>query len=180
MPLRNLLLIDGRACPWWLAPSFDNPLRRLVHNPETILADLVQEGQTVADIGCGMGYFTLPLARRVGPHGRVIAIDLQEKMFRSVRKRLVKAGLLERVALQQVQPTHLGLSEPLDFALAFWMVHEFPDQYAFLSEVRGSLKSGAGLLVVEPMIHVSAPAFQRTIEVAEAVGLKPARMLESI
>ncbi|RPI99505.1 MAG: hypothetical protein EHM39_06405 [Chloroflexi bacterium] len=49
--------------------SFDNPLRRLIHRPERILAGLVREGQTMLDVGPGMGYFTLPLAKLVGEGG---------------------------------------------------------------------------------------------------------------
>jgi ubiquinone/menaquinone biosynthesis C-methylase UbiE len=56
---------SGHVCPWWLAYSFDNPLRRIFHKPEKIFASMVRPGMTVADIGCGMGYFSLGLARIV-------------------------------------------------------------------------------------------------------------------
>ncbi len=172
MILRKFFFVDERVCPWWLAPTFDNPLRPLIQNAYKILEGLVRRGDTVADIGCGMGYFTIPMARIVGPQGQVLAIDLQEKMLQGVRRRALKAGILKRISLQQAQSTNLGLGEHLDFALAFWMVHEVPDQPAFLDEVRSALKPGAKLLVVEPLIHVSAAAFQSTLEVAEALGFK--------
>ena len=54
------------VCPWWLAYTFDNPLRRLIHKPEKIFDGLVQPGMTVMDVGCGMGYVTLGLAEIVG------------------------------------------------------------------------------------------------------------------
>ncbi len=58
---------SGNVCPWWLCPTFDNPLRRLIHNPDRILAGLVRPGEIALDLGCGMGYFSIPLARLVGP-----------------------------------------------------------------------------------------------------------------
>ena len=78
---------SGNVCPWWLCPTFDNPLRRLIHNPDRILAGLVQPGETALDIGCGIGYFAIPLARLVGPEGSVICVDLQEQMVAGVRRR---------------------------------------------------------------------------------------------
>jgi ubiquinone/menaquinone biosynthesis C-methylase UbiE len=171
MIFRKFLLINERVCPWWLMPTFDNPLRRLVQNPDTILNGLVEEGQTVLDIGCGMGYFTIPLARMVDVQGRVIAVDLQEKMLEGVRRRAVRAGMLDRIQMQQAKPNSLEVSGPVDFALAFWMVHEVPDRQAFLNEVKSLLKPGGGFLIVEPRIHVSAEDFQKTIHMAQAAGL---------
>jgi 2-polyprenyl-3-methyl-5-hydroxy-6-metoxy-1,4-benzoquinol methylase len=77
--LRKLLLFDKHICPWWLCYTFDNPLRKLVHKPERILGPYVHEGQTVLDIGAGMGYFSIFLAKRVGKKGLVNAADVQRK-----------------------------------------------------------------------------------------------------
>ena len=62
---------DHHVCPWWLAYTFDNPLRRLIHNPRDIFSGYVKEGMTVMDVGCGMGYFTLGLAE-LGPGPKII------------------------------------------------------------------------------------------------------------
>jgi 2-polyprenyl-3-methyl-5-hydroxy-6-metoxy-1,4-benzoquinol methylase len=51
------------VCPWWLAYTFDNPIRRFFHKPDQMLAKFVKEGMTVVDIGCGMGYFSIGLAK---------------------------------------------------------------------------------------------------------------------
>jgi ubiquinone/menaquinone biosynthesis C-methylase UbiE len=152
---------SDKVSPWWLAPTFDNPLRRLVHNPDAILAGLVRQGQTAFDLGCGMGYFTIPLARLVGDQGRVIAIDLQEKMLARVKRRAERAGVLDRIELHRAQPTQLGITSSGDFALAFWMVHEVPDQFAFLHEVHHMLKLGASFLIAEPMITSQPWHFRR-------------------
>ncbi|GEM_PF-6888608 len=85
--LRKTLLMDDHVCPWWLAYTFDNPLRQLVHNPEKIFSSLIRPGQTVVDIGCGMGYFSLGMAKLVGESGRVISVDLQKEMLAKVHQR---------------------------------------------------------------------------------------------
>lgn len=61
----------------------------------------------------------------------------------------------------------------MDFALAFYMVHEVPNAEAFLMEIVSLLKPKGKLLVVEPKLHVSATAFEKTTEVAEKAGLSP-------
>jgi ubiquinone/menaquinone biosynthesis C-methylase UbiE len=159
-----------RTCPWWLIPTFDNPLRRLVHDPQRILAHHVHPGDTVLDIGCGMGYFTLPLARLVQPGGMVIAADFQPQMLEGLRWRAERAGLLERIRFIQSTPTHIGLDCPLDFVLAFWMVHEVRLPEPFLREIHTALKPGRACLVVEPVIHVPAQEFAQTVCLAEGLG----------
>ena len=158
------------VCPWWLAPSLDNPLRRLIQDPDRLLSGLVSEGQAALDIGCGPGYFTLPLARRVGAVGQVVAIDLQREMLEIVQRKATQAGLLDRITLHNAKPETLGVREHFDFALAFWMLHEVPDQGALLRQVHDLLKPGGSLLVVEPRLHVPAWAFQKTVETAIQAG----------
>lgn len=162
----------SHVCPWWFAYSFDNPLRRIVHNPVEILGDLIRSGETALDLGCGMGYFTIALARLVGPHGKVFAVDLQEKMLAGVRRRAQRNGLTSRIQIHRSTSERIGLSEPVDFALAFWMVHEVSDQPAFLREVYMLLKPSAQFLLVEPRGHVSEAAFQETLHIAQSTGFE--------
>lgn len=171
-PFHKLFLREEHICPWWLAYAFDNPLRRMLHDPEKIFAGLVGPGGTAIDIGCGMGYFTLGLARIVGPDGRVIAVDLQEQMLRRVKKRAERKGLQARIQLHQCGPDSLALYEKGDFILAFWMVHEVKDRPAFLREVRDLMKPDARFLVAEPLLHVSAEDVQRTVDRAREAGLE--------
>ena len=90
----------NRVCPWWIGYLLASPLRRwLGQDPAKILSPYVREAMTVLEPGPGMGFFTIPLARLVGPSGRVIAVDLQPKMIESLKRRASKAGVLEAALL---------------------------------------------------------------------------------
>ena len=54
------------VCPWWGGYFIDNPLRRLLHNPEKIIGPYVRPGMTVMDVGCGMGFCSIAMAKIVG------------------------------------------------------------------------------------------------------------------
>lgn len=159
------------VCPWWLCFTFDNPLRKLLHNPKTILDPYVHPGDQVIDIGPGMGYFTIPLARLVGPKGHVIAIDIQEEMLSVLRSRAKKNGVSERIETYLAGQKSLGIHEKADFILAFWMAHEVPDQFTFFREIRDLLKENGSLLLAEPILHVRRKYFLRTLQSATELGL---------
>jgi ubiquinone/menaquinone biosynthesis C-methylase UbiE len=158
------------TCPWWLAYTFDNPLRRLVHRPADLFHGLVREGDTVADLGCGLGYFSIALAELVGPTGNVIALDLQPEMVRRAAGRAERRGMRPRIDFRVCQPERLGLVEPVDFVLAFWMVHEVQSQRALLAEVHAALQPTGHLFIAEPKGHVSRRRFEATVERARAAG----------
>jgi len=160
------------VCPWWLAYTFDNPLRRFIHRPDAMFHGLVEEGMTVMDAGCGMGYFSIGLARIVGPRGRVIAVDLQPRMLDILRKRAEKAGVADRIRIHQSEASSLGIQAKTDFILAFWMVHETPDASSFFREIVSLLHPGGKLLIAEPRLHVSAERFQEILLAAGDAGLR--------
>ena len=160
----------AHVCPWWFAYTFDNPVRRLLHPPERVLGRWVHPGMTVLDVGCGIGHFTIGMARLVGPGGRVIAADVQEGALAAVRRRVERAGLADRVTTHRCAPRRIGVPGPLDFALAFWMAHETPSQPDFLGEIAAALRPGGKLLIVEPRFHVTEREFEGTLEAAALVG----------
>ena len=168
---------NHHVCPWWLAYTFDNPLRRLIHNPGKILSRYVKEGMTVIDIGCGMGYFTLGLAELVGDAGQVIAVDLQQQMLNIMLKRATRRGLAHRIIPHRAKPTAIGLTTPVDFILAFWMIHEVPDPALFFKEVAAILKPSAKLLYAEPTFHVPEKKYNQILADADETGLSISRPL---
>jgi len=162
-----------RRCPWWLGYFLINPFRRWRQDPNAILSPYVREGMTVLEPGPGMGFFTLELARLVGPAGRVIAVDVQPRMLKALEKRAAKVGLRERMDLRLTREGGLGVeyaNGKVDFALAFAMVHEVPDVPRFFREARAALKPGGTLLLAEPVAHVNERQYEETLALARAAG----------
>lgn len=162
--------MNPRVCPSFLSFFLDNRLRKLLFNTDRILGPYVRKGMTVADIGCGPGFFTIPLAEMVGPVGRVTAVDLQQAMLDQVRRKAAKAGFEGRILLHKCVADSLGLHEPLDFALCFWMMHEVPSPEHLFREIHGLLKPGGLLLLTEPFAHVRRKRFNATVAYAIKVG----------
>ena len=161
---------NGRVCPVALAGGLDNRLRRWFQNPHRILDPYVREGMTAVDFGCGPGFFTLELANLVGPSGRVIAVDLQAGMLEKVRAKIKGTSLETRIVLHQCKPNESGLSQSVDFVLAFYMLHELPNQAVFFTEVRQLLSAQGHLFIVEPPLHVSRAEFETTLRTARDAG----------
>lgn len=163
------------VCPWWLGYFLITPIRKLYQDPEKILSRYVHEGMTVLEVGPGMGYFSLPIAHLVGPKGKVLCVDLQEKMLGKLMKRATRAGLAERISPVIASEDSLRLDAfqgTADFALAFAVVHEIPDQSQLFEEIYQAMKPGSLLLVSEPKGHVKEEVFQKTIDYALLKGFQ--------
>jgi len=161
---------DKHVCPWWLSFTFDNLLRRLFQNPGKIVEPYIREGDTVLDVGPGMGYFTISLAKIVGERGRVFAADVQFEMLNALQKRAKRAGVEQRITLHLCKKDSLGLNTRFDFVLAFWMVHEVPEQESFFKEIRSLLKPNGEFLMSEPAIHVTKAKYEETVKKAIRAG----------
>ncbi|MFH1034543.1 MAG: class I SAM-dependent methyltransferase [Pseudomonadota bacterium] len=145
-----------------------------MESPQKMLGPYVSPGMTVLEPGCGMGYFTLPLAQLVGSQGKVVVVDINPKMLQKVRARAEKAGLLERIETRLAKDNGLGVEDlagGVDFALALHVVHELKDQAGFFQEICAALKPGGRFLVAEPRGHVSPDKFAQSLDLARAAGL---------
>ena len=89
---------DQRKLNWsnWLflrrPPAFLDPIRRLFESPKKLIEPYVKDGQVVADLGCGSGYYTFALAELVGSRGKVYAVDLGKDCIRALEKKARKSG----------------------------------------------------------------------------------------
>jgi ubiquinone/menaquinone biosynthesis C-methylase UbiE len=158
-------------CPVEKAGILDFGFRRLLQNPGKILRPYVAAGMTALDLGCGPGFFTLEMARLVGPSGRVTAADLQEGMLGKLKAKIQGTALADRIRFHRCLPDRIGLAEKFDFILVFYMLHEVPDQAGFIQEIASLLRPGGRILIVEPKFHVAQDDFQKSIGRMEKAGL---------
>jgi FkbM family methyltransferase len=161
------------VCPVRVGYLLSNPLRKLFHNPGKILGPYIKEGMTVLDVGCAMGFFSLPAASMVGSNGKVICVDIQKEMIQKLEKRATKAGLISRVETRLCNEESLNiydLTGKIDFAFAIAVVHETSDSSAFFYQIYQSLKLGHKFLVIEPGFHVSVEDFDKSISIAQESG----------
>jgi ubiquinone/menaquinone biosynthesis C-methylase UbiE len=161
------------VCPWWLAWGLAAPIRRWFNDPEALLGDFVQAGDRVLEIGPGPGFYTLPLARRVGAQGQVICVDVQQRMLDSLAKRLARQGLGERVESHCCAGGNAWLERvrgSIDKAILVYVLHEVPNPRQTLAEVYAALRPGGRLLLVEPKRHCSPDLFAAEVWTARQVG----------
>ena len=159
-------------CSWRGGPVLAASIRKLVHNPNRIVEPYLSEGMTAMDIGCGMGFFTIPMSGITGKQGNVIAVDLQPEMLAGLQENAEKAGC-ENITFHQCGYDSLNISlwnENVDFALIFMMLHEVPDADRLIREVYNALAPGGKLLFSEPIVHVEYKKFQHSVSMIQQQG----------
>jgi ubiquinone/menaquinone biosynthesis C-methylase UbiE len=162
------------TCPVWIGYLLASPVRRLFENPAKMLLPLVKAGDRVLELGPGLGFFTVPLAKAVTPAGKVVCVDVQQGMLDRLGRRLRKRGLSQEVELRLCGHDDFGLQDQegrVDLAVALHVVHETTSPATTLRVLAGCLKPGGHLLIVEPPGHVSREAWQSEMAALEHAGL---------
>jgi len=138
--------VMGAAGADWLV----RPDREAEENPDLAVSLLgIRPGMTIADIGAGVGYYSLKLAAKTGPQGKVYATDLQPEMLRLMRQRLEreKAGNVEPVLGSE---TACNLPDAsIDMAVLVDVYHEFSQPQKMLASIRRALKPDGRLVLLE-------------------------------
>jgi ubiquinone/menaquinone biosynthesis C-methylase UbiE len=130
--------------------ALEDPKRDAWQKPKQVVSALaIREGQSVADIGAGSGYFALRLARQVGPAGRVQAVDINAHMLRHLETRAREAGLanLHTILARPDDPLLPAGSIDLVFVCDTW--HHIEDRPRYLATLKRVLKPGARIAIVD-------------------------------
>jgi putative heme-binding domain-containing protein len=155
--------------------------------PETLLDFLqIPAGSTVADLGAGSGYFTWRLARRVGPQGKVLAVDIQQEMLDLIAQDLKKRNLTNVELLLGSERDPKLPAGALDLVLIANAYHEFSEPEAILAAVRRSLKPNGRMVVLEyrkersytPMPSLHKMTMQEMRSEVEPAGFQLERALD--
>jgi len=120
--------------------------------PARVVADLgLKNGSTVADVGCGSGYFTFRLAKAVGPTGKVYAEDISEKALAALKVRAEREGA-KNVTIVQGEPSDTHLPDaPLDAALFVNVYHHVPKEHraGLTADVVRAVKPGGFVYLID-------------------------------
>jgi arsenite methyltransferase len=130
--------------------SLEDPKRDTYQKPDEVLEALqIDEGEVVADIGAGSGYFTLRLAREVGRTGRVYAVDVSPDMILHLNRRIRDARLRNVVSLLVPPDDPLLPEASIDrfFFCDVW--HHVEQQAAYLEHIRRALRPGGRIVMID-------------------------------
>jgi ubiquinone/menaquinone biosynthesis C-methylase UbiE len=148
----------GRLFPPEDLGLLEAPDRDIWQHPEQIMDVLgIAEGSVVADIGAGAGWFTIRLARRVGPNGIVYAEDVQPEMLAAIQRRVNAEGLMNvKQILGKGSDPQLPKAA-LDVALMVDAYHEIDDRVPLLRNLALALRPGGRIGVVDFKLEGSGP-----------------------
>lgn len=132
---------------WWL----ERADREATQKPEHVLDVIgVREGMTVADVGCGSGYFSVRISKRVGASGRVLATDLQPEMLALLKKKMAADPAFSNITPVLATDTDAMLPRgAVDIALMVDVYHELAHPRQTVAQIKDALRPGGKLVLVE-------------------------------
>lgn len=130
--------------------KLDNPKRRERLPVDKVLAEIaLKEDDILADIGCGIGYFSIPAAQLIGSKGMVYALDIEEEMIDELDTRIL-ANKLDHIKTVLTDEYDLKLEDKsVSYAFICTVLHEIDDRIKFINEIKRILISGGKIAIVE-------------------------------
>jgi len=124
--------------------------RESEEDPDRLLSHLdLKPGLLVCDMGCGNGFYSLKIAKAIGPEGRVLAVDIQPEMLQLLSRRSIEANV-ENIDMILGTTTDPKLPDnKVDLVLMVDVYHEFSDPKSMLEKIRKSLKPTGKIALVE-------------------------------
>jgi ubiquinone/menaquinone biosynthesis C-methylase UbiE len=143
---REIAYVMGHSAATWL----ERPEREEEENPKKLLELLkFKDGDVVADIGAGSGYYSFRIARLVAPKGKVLAVDIQKEMLDIIRERGKKEGVTNVEPVQGEEADPKLKDDSVDLILLVDVYHEFSFPYEMTEKMVKALKPGGRLVFVE-------------------------------
>jgi len=143
---REIAHVMGHAAATWL----ERPEREEEENPRKLIELLkLKDGEVVADIGAGSGYYTFRMAKLVAPKGKVLAVDIQKEMLDIIRDRMKKESVtnVEPVLGEEADPKLKD--DSVDTILLVDVYHEFSFPYEMTEKMVKALKPGGRIVFAE-------------------------------
>ncbi|WP_215829676.1 class I SAM-dependent methyltransferase [Pelorhabdus rhamnosifermentans] len=130
--------------------KLDNPERRKSLPADAILHKFdLEDGDVVADVGCGIGYFTFPASSVVGLTGKVLAMDISDEMIEQVRDRAKLCGVTNIETIKIDEQNFLLPDGSVDVEIVFFVLHEAQNALQFIFELNRILKPGGKLALID-------------------------------
>jgi ubiquinone/menaquinone biosynthesis C-methylase UbiE len=182
---REIAQVMGAGGIEWL----DRAERAEQEQPEVVINAMgLHDGDVVADLGAGSGYFTFRLAAKVGSTGKALAVDIQDEMLETVRQRAAASGIsnVEEVKASETDP-HLPAGG-VDLVLMVDVYHELAYPYEVMTKVRDALKPGGRVVFVEyrkedpsvPIKEVHKMSVEQLTKEMNAVRLARVKTVETL
>jgi ubiquinone/menaquinone biosynthesis C-methylase UbiE len=153
---------------------YDETERRTWQNPEEILQNSgVQAGQTLIDIGCGEGFFTLPAARIVGPRGQVYAIDSSSESMEVLKQKATAENLKNIHLTVNEAESSLVCEGCADWVFMGIVLHDFQDPEQVLRNAHKMLKTGGRLINLDWKKEAMklGPPLEKRFDIPKATSL---------
>ena len=182
---REIAQVMGPGGIAWL----DRPQREDEEHPEVVIDAMeLRGGEVVADLGAGSGYFTFRLAAKVGKTGKVLAVDIQDEMLETLRRRATALGVTN---VEEVKGSETDPQLPaggVDMVLMVDVYHELAYPFEVMTKVREALKPGGRVVFVEyrkedprvPIKEVHKMSVEQLTKEMKVVGLAHVRTVESL
>ena len=161
-------------CPVWLRwlVEYDNPFAGTYQSDVIVRHLHLQSGMAVLDLGCGPGRLAVPVAKEVGPQGRVVAMDIQPGMLRRAQEKARAANVTNIRFLEAGAGQGKLERNQYDRALLVTVLGEIPDREGALKEIFDALKPGGILSVTEIIFDPHYQSRSAILRFASTAGLR--------
>jgi ubiquinone/menaquinone biosynthesis C-methylase UbiE len=170
-------------------PWLDRPERQEEERPDTVIqAMALKPGEVVADLGAGSGYFSVRIAPKLLPGGKVLAVEIQDEMLDAIRTRAAETKSANVEAVKGTETDPMLPEKGVDIVLMVDVYHELSDPLAIMRKVTASLKPNGRVMFVEyrkedpavPIKELHKMALAQLDLEMGAVGLKRVQTIETL